>query len=505
MPASASTPDPLTAPLRRIAGIVLEPLRAVRFAHVPILSIYAAAGALGLISVTDSFWVKGSLSLSATDLAAIAVWLQLPWIAKMVISEIVDAAPVRRLGHRHYIVAGASLVALGLLLLAGAAGQWLTFWPKERLYILAQMLIVVGGVVQEVVADALVPGVVARTEPDGSPRAPAEINAELAMIEVLARLVYTIAALLCGGIAGRLAAAYPPESVYLAALIVPFMSVTGSLVAPVEAGSSRAIDWRIFGGGVVLAGASLALGLSDAPRAQELIFVAALIALARMLQILMQDVGADVRRQIVTVAILAFVFRAIPSVGDGYRWYAIDKLGFDERFFGTLQVTGTGVGLILMWLMARAVSERPVHQIILLLTGLAVVLLLPMLFLSHGGHLWTEARFGIGPRGLALIDEAAQSPLALLATVPLLAVVAVHAPRERRATWFAVIASLMSLAIVAGQLITKYLNTLFPIERGGYDHLPALVTSVVVLSAIMPLAALALTRPSASRLSDLDK
>ncbi len=164
----------------------------------------------------------------------------------------------------------------------------------------------------------------------------------------------------------------------------------------------------------------------------------------------------------------------------------------------TLQVTGTGVGLVLMWLLARAVSHRPVREIILLLTGMAVVLLLPMLFLAHGGHHWSEQHLGIGPRGIALIDETAQSPLALMATVPLLAVVAVHAPRERRATWFAVIASLMSLAIVAGQLITKYLNAAFPIERGVYDHIPDLVTAVVVLSAAMPLSALAIMRLRAS-------
>ena len=73
-----------------------------------------------------------------------------------------------------------------------------------------------------------------------------------------------------------------------------------------------------------------------------------------------------------------------------------------------------------------------------------------------------ERVLGFGARSIALIDEAAQSPLALLATVPLLALIAVHAPAEQRATWFALIASLMSLAIVASQLITKYLNLLFP-------------------------------------------
>ncbi len=473
----------------------LEPLRAVRRAHLPILSIYGASGALGLISVADSFWVKGALNFSTFDLATIAIWLQLPWIAKMVVSELVDGNPLKGATRRVYILTGASLIALGLLLLAGAAGGQLTAMPKERLYVLAQLLIVMGGVIQEVVADALVPGVVARTEPDGTPRPQAAINSELAMIEVLARLVYTAAALLVGWLAGWLAATLSAQTVYLIALIIPGLSMAGAVSAPVERGVPRPVDWRILGGGLALAATAALLGISNVPHAQEVIFIGALVALTLMIQRVMQDLAPGIRAQIATVAALAFVFRATPSVGDGYRWYAIDKLGFDESFFGTLQFTGTAVGLVLMWLLSGYVIARPVRQVIVVLTVIAAVLLLPTLILAHGGEVWTQQHLGFGARGIALIDEAAQSPLALLATVPLLALVAVNAPRDRRATWFALTASMMSLAIVAGQLITKYLNEAFPIERGNYTHVPELVTAVVGLSVAMPLLAVALIRP----------
>jgi BT1 family protein len=103
---------------------------------------------------------------------------------------------------------------------------------------------------------------------------------------------------------------------------------------------------------------------------------------------------------------------------------------------------------------------------------------------------WTERTLGFGARSIALIDEAAQSPLALLSTVPLLALVAVHAPPDQRATWFALIASLMSLAIVASQLLTKYLNLIFPIDRGAYDALPGLVLAVVAIAVVLPLTAI---------------
>jgi hypothetical protein len=174
-------------------------------------------------------------------------------------------------------------------------------------------------------------------------------------------------------------------------------------------------------------------------------------------------------------------------LGEGYRWFAMDRLGFDETFFGVLALTGTGVGLTAMWLLTDAVVRRPATTVLLWLTGLAAFLFLPSLLLVHGVHEWTERVFGFGARSIALIDEAAQSPLALLATVPLLALIAVHAPADQRATWFALIASLMSLAIVASQLITKYLNLLFPVDRGAYDQLPSLVLSVIAIAVVLPL------------------
>jgi hypothetical protein len=50
----------------------------------------------------------------------------------------------------------------------------------------------------------------------------------------------------------------------------------------------------------------------------------------------------------------------------------------------------------------------------------------------------------------------------------------------------------MSLAIVASQLLTNYLNLIFPIERGVYDQLGWLVGCVVGISLILPLSTILL-------------
>jgi BT1 family len=492
-PGIADDLAPRPAALRnRLVGPIMAPIRAFRLAYLPLVMIYLASGALGLVAVADSFWVKSSLTLSPADLASLAVWLQLPWTAKMVFSEFVDAVPILGSRRRVYTVIGGMLTAGGLLLLAAAAAGWITSAQPEHLYVLAQFLVVIGSVIQEVVADAMSAEVVAHARPDGTPRPQTDIDADLAMVQVLARLAYSIGALSVAGLAGILAQSLSYAAVFLIGVAVPLLSMVGALLIRLETGVGRGIDWRVLGGGVALAATAALLGLTGFRFAQEAAFVLALAVICLMLRRLFADLQPQTRRLIVVAAIMIFAFRAVPTLGDGYRWFTMDRLGFDERFFGVLQLTGTAIGLAAMWLLSDSVVRRPVRRVLLWLTLIAALLWLPSLLLVHGVHEWTQPALGIGPRTIAMVDEAAQSPLALLATVPLLTLIARHAPAHHRATWFALVASLMSLAIVASQLLTKYLNLVFPIERGDYTQLGWLVASVVAISLVLPLTAIVL-------------
>jgi hypothetical protein len=53
-------------------------------------------------------------------------------------------------------------------------------------------------------------------------------------------------------------------------------------------------------------------------------------------------------------------------------------------------------------------------------------------------------------------------------------------------------ASLMNLALVAGQLQTKYLNHVFVVQRGQYDELGILLIVAAVIGAAIPLIEIAL-------------
>ena len=120
------------------------------------------------------------------------------------------------------------------------------------------------------------------------------------------------------------------------------------------------------------------------------------------------------------------------------------------------------------------------------------VLSLPNIALIYGVDQWTEAVFGFGARSIAVVDAAASSPFAQLSMVPLLTLTAYYAPPGHRATWFALMASLMNIALVASQLQTKYLNDIFVVGRGQYAELGPLLIWAVALSFIIPVGAIAL-------------
>jgi hypothetical protein len=471
----------------RFEHALLAPIRAMRLQYLPLLMVYFAYGALGLTGIAETFWIKQALTMTPAELAALGVWLTLPWTVKMVFGELVDTIPLLGSQRRSYIFVGAGLIAAGFVLLAGAAGGWIKGVRLETLYVLAQLLSVTGVVIQDVVADAMSTEVVPRQAEDGSARAKAEIDHDLGMVQVLGRLALSFGIFSVAGLAGLLAQYVSYQTVFLLGLVVPLISVSGALLADSETNERRPTDWRILGGGIVFGAVVVALGLSSIPFNQEIVFVVSMTVIIAMLRRVTSEVAPQTAKRIFFASVIIFAFRATPSVGEGYRWFAIDVLGFDEAFYGILQQTGAAIAVLGAWLLSDIITRHPVARVLLWLTVLGGILSLPTLVLVFQLHHITEHLFGIGARSIALIDEAATSPLAQLGLIPLLTLIAIYAPAGHRATWFALMASLMNLALVAGGLGTKYLNLIFPVDRGDYANLPALVVAATVISLALPL------------------
>ena len=485
-----------TAPTLRhrlLAGI--DVLRAIRRAWLPLLIVYFAYGALGLIDISRDFWVKESLRLSPAELASLGVWLGLPWTIKMVFGQLVDSLPLAGSQRRSYLVLGAALMAGGLLTLAGAAGGWLTLLPPSGLYMAGNLLLVLGTVMQDVVADAMTTEVVPRTEPDGSARDEAVIKTELGMVQLLGRMALTLGMLSVDGLSGWIAVWLSRETVFLIGLVIPALTLFAAVAVRDEAHETRPPDWRILGGGLVFGAVVIALALGQVPYAQEIVFVLSMAVIIRMLALVTTGLPPETRRAILATSIIIFAFRATPGPGDGAFWFTLDELGFDEAFLGHLRQTSAIIALVGLWLLRHQLTKHSVAKVLFWLTVAGGLLSVPTISLYYGLHHWTEAQFGFGARTIALVDSAAAGPFAQLGMVPLLTLVAFYAPPGQHATWFALMASLMNLALVAGSLQTKYLNMIFTVGRGDYGQLGVLLITVTVIGVVLPLLALAIFRP----------
>ena len=287
----------------------------------------------------------------------------------------------------------------------------------DQLYVLGALLIVIGTVVQDVVADAMSTEVVRRTDREGAARPEDEVRAELGMVQVLGRLSLSGGILAVAGLSGWLAGFLSRETVFLLGLFIPALSVTGVLLIRAETSERRPIEWRILGGGLAFGATVVALALGGVPFAQEVIFAVSMIVICTMLVYVTRDIDAASRRAILFATIIIFAFRATPAVGDGYFWWTLDVLKFDESFYGTLRQTGAFLALVATWLFARQLTEYSVAKTLFWIAVAGTLLSLPSVGLYFGLHDWTERVFGFGARSIALIDAATASPFAQLSMI----------------------------------------------------------------------------------------
>jgi hypothetical protein len=246
-------------------------------------------------------------------------------------------------------------------------------------------------------------------------------------------------------------------------------------------------NWYILGGSGAFVVLSLLLGLSDMALKKEAIFLGSLGVIGYLMHIILRDLEAEKRREIIGIAIIVFVFRAMPGFGAGASWWQIDVLGFDEAFFGTLRQISSLLVIVGLFGLRGWMSRRPIPYLIVFLSIYNTVMLLPYIGMYFGLHLWTAEHLGFGARTIAIIDTMADSPLGQVAMVPMLAWIAREAPAKQKATYFAVMAAFTNLALSAAQLGTAYVNKLFVIERGNYSELGALFITVALISLVLPI------------------
>lgn len=519
--------------------------REFRLSYLPPLMVYLAAGVQGLTGIVGTFFVKEHLGLSAEFLATLAFWVGIPWALKMPLGHLTDLL----WRHKDWLVyLGALLIAASLSIMAGLVGarELMAGWARvEVWYVLAALLAPIGYVLQDAVADAMTAEAVPRFHANGRPRDPAELKLMHATMQTLGRVAIIGGTVLVALInltvfagTGELPVADRVSlylQVYLMALVIPVLSVSGVVLAAWlrrralsqaralgldleqvrrrlagrdEDTLSKPNAW-LLGGSLVFVVFTVGMGLSDLRWNQEIIFAGSLLILVVLIRHLMQELDAVGRATLVATAFVLFMFRATPGPGPGLSWFNIDELGFDPAFFSVLSLIASTLTLAGMFIFRRFMAERSILQIIVILTLAGGILFLPTLGLVMGVHEWTARMTGgiVDARFIAIVDTALESPLGQIAMIPMLAWIASTAPPALKATFFAVMSSLMNLALSASALGTKYLNQVFTITRevkdpatglvkvaADYTELLPLLLVVLGLGLAMPLVAVAVVR-----------
>lgn len=531
--------------------VVIDLGRQLRWSFLPPLMIYFSAGVSGLTAIVGTFFIKDYLGLSAAFLAGLTFWAGLPWALKMPLGHLVDL--IWR-WKAILVYLGAGLIAASLLIMYGLITEpeaMTAIMPAEAWYVISVLLAPFGYVVQDAVADAMSVEAVPKLDREGEPFTDEQTKVMHTTMQTLGRF-----ALISGTVAVALLNIFMFDGVeemsesqkveiyaqiYLIALCIPAMSISGVLLAGIqkrltrrqlrETGLSKSeisdlLDrpdepvepnhWY-FTGGAVFVALTLTIGLLNVPFSQEIVFAGSMGVVLFLMRQLIRVLEPAQARALVGTAIIIFVFRAVPLPGPGATWFEIDVLKFDQQFLSVLYLITSVLTLVGIIVLRPLMATRSITYIVVLLTIVAGILFIPNIGLYYGIQNWTAAHTNgiVDARFIAIMDTAIESPLGQIAMIPMLAWIARNAPINLKATFFAVMASFTNLALSASSLATKHLNQFFLVTRevtdkatgavevpADYSQLGILLIVVACLTVLLPLGAVLIVQRSRFRTDD---
>ncbi|MBO6488407.1 MAG: hypothetical protein HVK34_02070 [Pelagibacteraceae bacterium] len=519
--------------------------RQFRWSYLPPLMIYVAAGVSGLTGIVGLFFIKDYLNLSAAFLAGLGFWAGIPWALKMPLGHLVDLIWSRK---NYLVFVGAGLIVLSIIIMYGLivhTESMASVLKIETWFIVSALLAPVGYVVQDVVADAMTVEAVPSTDNQGTKYSTPQIKIMHTTMQTLGRfaiiggtvLVALVNVIMFAGV-GALSEAEKIEiygRIYLYALIIPLISVSGVFLAMylkkrrleqlkksgmaaeelkklmTEFGTSTQPNWWILGGSLVFVVFTLGVGILKVPFAQEIVFLGSMLIILFLMKKLIVELPEESRFMIVGTAIVIFVFRAMPGPGPGLGWFEIDVLGFDQQFFSLLSLIASVLTLVGIVIFRPFMAKNSIAKIIVVLSIAGSILFLPSVGMYYGFHNWTSSLTNevVDARFIAIVNTALESPLGQISMIPLLAWIAKNAPAHLKATFFAIFASFTNLALSASALGTKYLNKIFIITRAvkdkvtdavlgtaDYSELGILLIIVTLLTLCAPIMAVWLVQKS---------
>ena len=513
-----------------------------RLSFLPPLMIYLAAGVSGLTNIVGLFFVKEYLDLSAAFLAGLGFWAGLPWVLKMPLGHIVDLIWKFK---SILVFFGALIMAISSLImyfLIAHKEEMISVLNAETWFIISTLLAPIGFVLQDVVADALTVEAIPKTDEKGNEIDFKTLKSLNVVMQLLGRVSIISGTLIVSFINLIMFSDSSEMSdnekivtygkIYLYSLIVPIISIMGVVFSYISSKSrlnkliknglafEKAFNLiypvlkatkpnkSIITGSIIFVIFTLSIGISKIPFSQEIVFIGSFLIIVYLLITLSNQLDEVSKRMLIGTAIIIFVFRAMPGVGQGASWFEIDVLKFDQEFLSLLGLIASILTIVGIFVLRPLMENASMSKLIIILSIAGSIFLLPSLAMFYGIHeITSKITNGIvDARFIAIFNTALESPLGQVSMIPILAWIAQSAPSHLKATFFAVLASFTNLALSASNLGTKYLNQIFVVTRevksktgeittqADYSELGILLLTVLLLTLTLPILATILIR-----------
>lgn len=415
--------------LQRLHQSTLTPLRDIHWTPelFGILLVYFVQGAVGLARLATSFYLKDSLGLSPSQVAALMGVAMSPWILKPLYGLLSDTVPVAGYRRRPYLLLSGLLGCgawLGMALWAPTAGL-ATLWM-----VLGSLAVAVG----DVIVDSLVVERVHGSDWAGT-----------GTLQSLTWGATALGSLLTAYLGGALLAHYPPQVVFgLTAFLPLFIALAAWVIA-------------------------------DQP-----------VVLSQGWDPLQQQVGQVWRalRQpsILLPVLFVFVWQATPSADAALFYFVTNDLGFGPEFLGQVRLVTSIASLLGVGIFQVYLRRLPLRPLFGWMTVISAALGLTSLILVY--HLNRD--WGIDDHWFSLGDSLVLTVAGQIAFMPVLVLAARLCPPGIEATLFALLMSAFNLAGFLSQELGSLLMHGLGVTETDFSRL-GLLLILTNLSTLLPL------------------
>ncbi|ETO34573.1 hypothetical protein RFI_02522 [Reticulomyxa filosa] len=470
---------------------LILPIKHLQLKYMPILIIYFSYGISQFLSIAEIFWIKNELNLSSVEVIQLSFWLFAPWTYKIIFAQAIERIQIFGSLRKSYIIIGALINFAGYIMLIGIANDmhWVKiFGNTYHQLLVAGILKASGYIIQDLIADTLCFELVSKTDSEGKPLSADLIKFEIGILQLQGKLILKFGLLISATIGGYLAANFSFSYIVWYSLLVPIFSLLSLINLNFNEQISKTQLNKYYLFFILLSIAiSLYIEIKKIPFNQEIVFVINLLVVIFLIHPFLTFMDNAKLIRFLTFSGMIFIYRMQPHFGPAIDWWQIDVLQFNPHFFANLKQATIIIGVCGTWLLSSFIIKSSIPRIIIAFTIISTIFKLPIIGMAYGLHIWTEQVFGFGAKTIALIDTSLSSPFDIAFMASVWTFYTLNSPTNNRFTYFALVACLLNLEYAAAELLTKYLNQIYFVERGQYELIPNLTLSVTCINFILPI------------------